>query len=59
MSEWHLSPDYIVTHWTDELFNLMVEKLTERKKLKPKDNTVPVETLAAHAHGLIEVKHGD
>jgi len=60
MSEWHLSPDYIVTHWTDELFDLMVEKLTERKNLKPpRDNTVPVETLAAQAHGLIEVKYGN
>ena len=60
MSEWHLSPDYIVIHWTDELFNLMVEKLTERKKQKPPvDNTVSAERLAAQSHGMIEVKHGD
>lgn len=32
MAEWHLSPDYIVNNWTDELLNLMVEKLTERKQ---------------------------
>ena len=31
MSEWHLSPDYIVNNWTDELFALMVDKLVERK----------------------------
>jgi len=59
MSEWHLSPDYIVTHWTDELFDLMVEKLAERKKQKPKDNTVSAETLAAQSRGMIEVKHGN
>jgi len=60
MTEWHLSPDYIVTHWTDELFNLMVEKLTERKKGKPKpDNTISAEMLAAYSHGMIEVKHSN
>ncbi len=32
LSEWHLSPDYIVNNWTDELLNLMVEKLSERKQ---------------------------
>ena len=31
MAEWHLSPDYIVSNWTDELLNLMTEKLIERK----------------------------
>ena len=30
--EWRLAPDYIVNNWTDELFALMVNKLTERKK---------------------------
>ena len=56
MTEWHLPPDYIVTHWTDELFDLMLEKLTERKKGKPPtDNTVSVETLAAQSRGMIEV----
>jgi len=48
-----------VTHWTDELFNLMVEKLTERKKQKPRiDNTVSAEMLAAQSRGMIKVvKH--
>lgn len=32
MTEWHLPPDYIVNNWTDELFDLMVEKLVERKQ---------------------------
>jgi len=31
MSEWHVTPDYITNNWTDELFDLMVEKLIERK----------------------------
>ena len=31
MVEWHVTPDYIVNNWTDELFNLMAEKLVERK----------------------------
>lgn len=32
MVEWHITPDYISNNWTDELFTLMCEKLTERKK---------------------------
>jgi len=31
LAEWHITPDYIVNNWTDELLNLMIEKLTERK----------------------------
>ena len=47
-------------NWTDEKFNLMVEKLTERKKQKrPIDNKVSVEALAAQSRGMIEVKHGN
>ena len=63
MSEWHLSPDYIVTHWTDELFNLMVEKLTERKKGglgKGQDEKVEDKDLFKLAGNLIKVeKSGD
>lgn len=62
MSEWHLTPEYILNNWTDEKFNLMVEKLVERKQQKPAspiDNKVSVETLVAQSHGLIEVKHGN
>jgi hypothetical protein len=32
LSEWGLSPDYIVNHWTHELFDMMVDKLVERKQ---------------------------
>jgi len=32
MAEWHVTPDYMLNNWTDELFDLMVEKLIERKK---------------------------
>lgn len=64
MSEWHITPDYIVNNWTDELFALMIEKLGDRKKMesdaiKGRDNTVSTETLAARSHGMIEVKHGN
>lgn len=45
MAEWHITPDYIVNNWTDELLTLMIEKLSERKKretgaMKPGDNKV-------------------
>ena len=66
MTEWHVTPDYIVNNWTDELFDLMVEKLIERKDKgrgtpPPKDNSVSPETLAAMSNGMIKVekKHGD
>ena len=56
MTEWHVTPDYIVTHWTDELLDLMVEKLTERKRPRtPIDNTVSAEMLATRSHGMIKV----
>ena len=32
MAEWHITPDYIVNNWTDELFALMVEKFIERRQ---------------------------
>ena len=32
MTEWSITPDYIINNWTDELFELMVDKLVERKK---------------------------
>ena len=30
MVEWHITPDYIVNNWTDELLDLMIEKMVER-----------------------------
>jgi len=60
LSEWHITPEYIINNWTEELLNLMLEKLVERKKQKPRpDKTVSAETLAAHSRGMIEVKHGN
>ena len=32
MTEWHVPPDYIMSHWTEELLVLMIDKLVERKK---------------------------
>jgi len=32
MSEWHVTPDYVVGHWSTELFELMVERLTQRRE---------------------------
>lgn len=64
MTEWHITPDYIVNNWTDELLNLMTEKLAERKKrevqaVKPTGNSgghkVPESVLFAHAKNLIKV----
>ena len=69
MSEWHVTPDYIVNNWTDELLNLMVEKMVERKKqaleargspLKPTDSVVSDKTLFAQLGKKIKVvKSGD
>jgi len=32
LSEWHVTPDYIENHWTDEELNLMIESLVKRKE---------------------------
>jgi len=62
LSEWHLPPDYIVNNWTDELLNLMINKLVERKqRLSPvtqgeDSGKVSDETLFACASNLIKVK---
>jgi len=65
MVEWHITPDYISNNWTDELFTLMCEKLTERKKReldamqskKPGDKVVSDKELLAKMG--IKVKHGN
>ena len=36
MAEWHVTPDYVVANWTDELLQLMLEKLIERKDKQAK-----------------------
>ena len=58
-----------MNNWTDELLDLMVEKLVERKEKergavrgeRPQDRSVSVETLAATSRGMIKVekKHGN
>ena len=63
MSEWHVTPDYIVNNWTHELFDLMVDKLIERKALRPGPaadaGKVSNKMLFNQASSLIEVKHGN
>lgn len=61
MSEWHITPDYIVNNWTDELLLLMTEKLAERKEREldaAKGKKVSDTTLFSRAKNLIKVKHG-
>ena len=36
MAEWHVPPDHIAENWSDELFSLMVKKLTERRERERK-----------------------
>lgn len=67
MAEWHLPPDYILDNWTDELLDLMVEKLVGRKEREaqevkptslPGDSggaKVPDSVLFARAGNLIKV----
>ena len=67
MTEWHVTPDYIINNWTDELFDLMVEKLVERKDREAVRSTIPdkpvesEEMFFARASNMIKVvkKHGD
>lgn len=66
MAEWHIPPDHIVGSWTDELLNLMVEKMVERKaKLRlPREREqvgVSPDTFFTQARNLFKrvVKHGD
>ena len=61
MFEWHVTPDYIVNNWTDELLDLMMEKLIKReqrevKAIQSKDSgKVPESVLFAKAKNLIKV----
>ncbi|HUT58984.1 MAG TPA: hypothetical protein VNA25_14140 [Phycisphaerae bacterium] len=32
LAEWHVTPDYIVNNWSEDLFALMVKKRNERMK---------------------------
>ncbi len=66
MAEWHITPDYILCNWTDELLDLMVEKLLERKQKQadsinesgnqsPKDKSVSADVLSTMSGGMIKV----
>ena len=64
MVEWHVTPDYIVNNWTDELLDLMVSKLVERKQretqaMQPSSSRegykVPDKALFAKGKNLIKV----
>jgi len=61
--EWGLDPVYIVNNWTDELLDLMIEKLVKRKKLamEPNDSEgVTADELAMRSNGMIKVvRHGN
>ena len=61
MTEWHVTPDYIVTHWTDELFDLMIKKRKERydrekvREVTSGQRMVPEEVLFAQGKNMIKV----
>ncbi len=65
MVEWHIPFDHILTHWTDEQLDVMVEKLLARKKREsgsPAANTdagkVPDAALFQQAKNIVKwVKH--
>ena len=67
MTEWHITPEYIINNWTDEKFELMVSKLTERKERevgpKPPSNTdsdlASLQALANKSKGFIKVVKKD
>ena len=67
MAEWHQPPDYIVTHWTEELLTLMIEKLAERRAREVEtlngrhsddDDTVSEAEFLRRAGGMVQVKKG-
>ncbi len=58
MSEWHVTPDYIVNNWTDELLDLMIKKRNERlnKPVKlPDEYKASDDALFAQAKNLVKV----
>ena len=61
MAEWHITPDYIVNNWTEELLNLMIDKLTERKERErsPKPPEENDANLARMGNMVKVVKHGN
>ena len=56
MSVWHVTPDYVVNNWTDELLNLMVEKFIQRNQRQTGDNKVSDELLFKMTDKIKRVK---
>ena len=65
MAEWHVTPDYIVNNWTEELLDLMVQKLAERKQKESEamksgtDKKVSDKALFNRMGKNVEVKRGN
>ena len=66
LAEWHLPPDYIVANWTDEMLELMIGKLVQRKKReadvisgKSSGRVVSDDQLFSEIGVKPKVKHGD
>ena len=63
MKDWHVTPDYIVTHWNDELLDLMIKKRKERydreagkgREVTSGQRLVPEEVLFAQGKNMIKV----
>jgi len=62
LAEWHITPDYIVSNWTEELLELMVKKLVERKQRESDaisgKTSAPVESLETTSRGMVKVVKG-
>ena len=65
MAEWHVTPDYIINNWTEELLNLMLEKRAERltrlveptgEPISQESGKVSEDLFYAMAGNLIEFK---
>ena len=68
MAEWHVPPDHIAENWSDELFSLMVKKLTDRRERERKAiekpekegrNLISSEELIEQMGSSVEVIKGD
>ena len=62
LTEWHIDPVYINANWTDEMLQVMLEKLVARKKRindamlgNQGDDIVSEETLLAQMGNKVQV----
>jgi len=62
LAEWHITPNYIVSNWTEELLELMVTKLVERKQHEADaisgTTSTNIESLETISGGKIKVVKG-